>query len=52
MKIFASESELVQTLDKYDQLILDCVAGKILFKDFLKNYSNFYMEYALDGHEF
>ena len=50
-KMFESENDLLSTLDKYDQIIRDCVSGKISFQEFLKKYETFYMYYALDGHE-
>jgi len=46
-----SDEKLLSALDKHDQLIRDCVAGRILFRIFLEHYNNFYMFYALDGHE-
>jgi hypothetical protein len=51
MKIFSSEDELLSVLEKHDQLILDCVSERIEFDKFLQDYDNFYMSYALDGHE-
>jgi len=51
MAIFDSENELLSTLDKYDQLVRDVVSGRLSFSGFLTEYDNFYMSYALDGHE-
>ncbi len=51
MRIFASEEELLSTLDRHDQLVRDCVSGRISFQEFLNRYDIFYMTYALDGHE-
>jgi len=50
-RIFKSEEELLSTLDRYDQLVRDCVSGGISFQEFLNKYDTFYMTYALDGHE-
>jgi hypothetical protein len=50
-KIFESEEEMLATLDQYDQLVRDCVSGRISFEEFLDRYGTFYMTYALDGHE-
>jgi hypothetical protein len=50
-KIVESEKDLLSTLDKYDQLISDCVSERISFQEFLKKYDDFYGYYALDGHE-
>ena len=49
--VFHSEEELLFLLGEYDQLILKCVSGRISFKEFLYSYGDFYMVYALDGHE-
>src|SRR5215207_7228130 len=51
VKIFESEEEMLATLDQYDQLVRDCVSGRISFEEFLDRYGTFYMTYALDGHE-
>ncbi len=40
-KMFESEDDLLYTLDKYDQLIEDCVFGNISFQEFLKNTTRF-----------
>jgi hypothetical protein len=37
--------------DRHDQLVRDCVMGNISFEHFAGEYDNFYMRYALDGHE-
>jgi hypothetical protein len=50
-RMFESEEDLLSTLDDYDQLIRDCVSGRISFQEFLNKYGTFYMTYALDGHE-
>jgi len=49
--LFESEEELLATLDEHDQLIRDCVSAHISFLEFLDRYDDFYMTYALDGHE-
>jgi hypothetical protein len=51
VRIFGSEEELLSTLDQHDQLVRDCVSGRISFQEFLGRYDTFYMTYALDGHE-
>lgn len=51
MNIFKSETELVNTLNIYDSLVLQCASGKISFWDFTEKYNDFYSYYALDGHE-
>jgi len=50
-KMFEHEDDLLSTLDKYDQIIRDCILGRISFREFLEKYETFYMYYALDGHE-
>jgi hypothetical protein len=45
------ETELLSTLDEHDQMVRDCAAGQLSFQDFLGKYDNFYLVYALDGHE-
>lgn len=49
--IFESEEDLLSTLDKHDQLILDCANERMPFWQFCEQYHNFYHFYALDGHE-
>lgn len=51
MTIFESEEALLATLNLYDDYVRDCVLGRISFEEFLEKYHNFYMTYALDGHE-
>lgn len=51
MCIFKSENDLLATLDRHDKLVRDCISNQISFSDFMKQYDNFYMSYALDGHE-
>jgi hypothetical protein len=51
VRIFGSEEELLSTLDRHDQLVHDCVSGRISFQEFLDRYDTFYMTYALDDHE-
>jgi len=51
MNIFKSEDELLSTLESYTQLVIDCVLGHLSFQRFLVQYNNFYMAFALDGHE-
>ena len=45
------EAELLSVLDEHDQLMRDCAAEQISFQYFLNKYDNFYLAYALDGHE-
>lgn len=47
----ASESELATALDRHDELVRLCAAGRLSFWDFCAAYDNFYWAYALDGHE-
>lgn len=49
--MFASEADLLDTLQRHDELIDRCVAGAISFESFLGAYENFYWRCALDGHE-
>jgi len=51
MDTFPSESELVAALDRHDELLRLCAAGRLPFWDFCAAYDNFYWAYALDGHE-
>ncbi len=51
MVIFESESDLLQTVDKYDALVLACISGEIDFGSFCDEYNSFYWRCALDGHE-
>lgn len=51
MNIFSSEQEFLQTIEKYNQVIKNCVEEKITFQKFLDKYDSFYGYYALDGHE-
>ncbi len=51
MVIFESESDLLQTIDKYDALVYACISGEIDFSAFRDEYNSFYWRYALDGHE-
>jgi hypothetical protein len=51
MEIFESEDELLAILNSKEQIVLDCSLGKIKFQEFIDKYDNFYMTFALDGHE-
>ena len=51
MKMFESEVQLLSTLDKYDELVDRCASEDISFQSFLQKYDNFYLAFALDGHE-
>lgn len=51
MLMFESESDLLQTINKHDALVRQCINGKIGFWDFCEKYNNFYAHCALDGHE-
>ena len=51
MDTYPSESELVAALDRHDELLRLCAAGRLPFWDFCAAYDNFYWRYALDGHE-
>lgn len=51
MKTFQSETDLLQTLDRYDDLIRQCVDQRVTFDAFCDLYNDFYFIYALDGHE-
>ena len=44
-------NELDNALDTHDALVAECAAGRTPFDEFLRQYSNFYWCYALDGHE-
>ena len=49
--MFAHEDDLRTTLDRYDELVRACAAGRLSFAWFLELYDTFYCSYALDGHE-
>ena len=51
MTIFEFEERLLVELDRHDDLVRRCVAGKINFEEFCEQYNDFYAFYALDGHE-
>lgn len=51
MTMFESEEELLLALDRHDDLVRQCVAGSLSFKEFCVQYEDFYAFYALDGHE-
>jgi hypothetical protein len=51
MVIFESENELIEYLDKHDDLVRKCANGLLPFWDFVEEYRNFYWYCALDGHE-
>jgi hypothetical protein len=51
MVIFKSENELIEYLDKHDDLVRKCAGNLLPFWDFVEKYNNFYWYCALDGHE-
>jgi hypothetical protein len=51
MSMFESEQDLMQALDRHDDLVRQCVSGTISFDKFCAEYNDFYAFYALDGHE-
>ncbi len=51
MSSHPSESDLIAVLDRGDELVRLCAAGRISFGDFLAKYDNLYWFHALDGHE-
>ena len=51
MNMFASETDLLQTIEAHNALIRQCVNCEIGFDEFCDKYSDFYAYYALDGHE-
>lgn len=51
MVIFESEKELIEYLDKHDELVRKCANDILPFWDFVEKYKNFYWYCALDGHE-
>jgi hypothetical protein len=51
MQVFSSEDNLLSILRDKETLILNCNNGEISFQEFLSKYDNFYMKFALDGHE-
>lgn len=51
MVSFESENELLQTVAALDSLVARCLAGELPFEEFVGAYADFYMSYALDGHE-
>jgi hypothetical protein len=51
MVIFTSEKDFFEVIEKHNQLVFQCVSGMISFSDFCEIYNNFYVFYALDGHE-
>lgn len=38
-------------LERHDDLVRKCAAGRMSFEDFSEQYNDFYAFYALDGHE-
>lgn len=46
-----TESCLLAVLDHGDELIRDCVAGRLPFAEFAERYDSLYWSHALDGHE-
>jgi hypothetical protein len=51
MSMFVSEKDLLNALDRHDELVRQCVAGILTFDVFCERYNDFYAFYALDGHE-
>ncbi len=51
MVIFDSESELIDALQKYFEIVDEFAEGRTSFIEFNKKYNAFYFYYALDGHE-
>jgi len=51
MVIFASEVDLVESLDQHDILVRECVSGCLSFSEFSSQYDSYYWSHALDGHE-
>ncbi len=46
-----SEIDLLAALERCDQLLRDCAAGRLTFAQFCAEYDNFHWSFALDGHE-
>jgi len=51
MTIFASESELLEVLDRADAMIAACASGTLDFRVFHQELGNLHGYHALDGHE-
>jgi hypothetical protein len=51
MVIFASESELLEVLDRADAMIAACVDGSLGVRDLLDQLGHLHGYHALDGHE-
>lgn len=51
MIMFESEADLLETIEKHDALVRQCVSGALGFLEFCETYNDFYAYYALDGHE-
>ena len=51
MVIFASESELLEVLDRADAMIAACVAGSLGVRELLDQLGQLHSYHALDGHE-
>ena len=51
MKVLASEADLLRVIELHDGLVRQFLRGQIDFKQFSQEYSDFYFDYALDGHE-
>jgi hypothetical protein len=51
MIIFASESELLEVLDRADAMIAACVDGTLEFRSFYAQLGHLHSYHALDGHE-
>ena len=49
--MFESEAALLEALALHDDLVLQCIAGRLSFDEFCERYNDFYAFYALDGHE-
>jgi hypothetical protein len=51
MVMFESETDMLDTIQRHDSLVRDCVEGRLTFAEFCDSYDDFYTLYALDGHE-
>lgn len=46
-----TETELLRLLDEHDSLVQRCISGDLSLDEFVRQYDNFPLAYALDGHE-
>ena len=51
MVMFESEADLLETIAHHDALVRQCVTGELSFLEFCEKYKDFYVHFALDGHE-